>query len=125
MKKELKQFISYFFVGGVSAIVEWISFFLCNLSFNYNLSTIVAFILATTFNYILGRKFTFKDSNNGHKDMLAVFGVSFIGLLLNILFMNILLKGLNISYEMVAKIISTGLVFMWNYLVRKIFIYKK
>ena len=34
MEKEIKKFISYFFVGGMSAIVEWVSFAIFNLFLN-------------------------------------------------------------------------------------------
>ena len=45
-KANIKQFISYFFVGGVAAIVEWVMFFIFAnvLQINYFVSTVIAFI---------------------------------------------------------------------------------
>ena len=86
---EIKQFISYFIVGGVSALVEWISFFLLGrlLNMPYLPATALAFVFSTTINWFLGRTFTFKNSKLGKKkgkEFIQVFGVSGIGLLANL-----------------------------------------
>ena len=62
--KGIKQFLSYFGVGGVSALVEWAVFSLLEylLDMPYLLATILAFIFSTTTNWFLGRTFTFKES---------------------------------------------------------------
>ena len=125
MIEEIKKFISYFFVGGMAAIVEWISFAIFNRLTDYLIATIIAFILATTFNYFLGKKMTFKNYKQTKKDIIGIFTVSGIGLVLNMIFMYIQIKLIHIPYEMIAKIIATGLVFIWNYISRRIFIYKE
>lgn len=123
MKSELKKFISYFFVGGVSAIVEWTFFAIFNILLNYVLSTIIAFMFSTTFNYFLGKYFTFKDYKQSKKDIISVFIVSGMGLLFNVLFMYIFIDVIHLPYEIISKILSTGLVFIWNYISRRLFIY--
>ena len=125
MKEQIKKFISYFFVGGMAAIVEWITFAIANVFLNYMISTVIAFILATTANYILGRVLTFKNYKKKKNDVLLVFIVSGVGLLLNMLFMYILISILHFPIEFIAKVISTGLVFLWNYISRILFIYKE
>ena len=125
MEKEIKKFISYFFVGGMSAIIEWISFYIFNMFINYTIATIISFMIATTFNYYLGKVLTFKNYKQSKKDIISVFIVSFIGLIFNVIFMYIFIDIIKIRFEMAAKIISTGLVFIWNYLSRRLFIYKK
>ena len=125
MKEEIKKFISYFFVGGIAALVEWGCFAIFNSFLNYMIATIISFIIATVTNYFLGKVMTFKNYKKSKKDIISVFIVSGIGLLLNMLFMHILIDIVKIPYEMLAKVISTGLVFMWNYLSRRIFIYKE
>ena len=124
MKDEIKKFISYFFVGGIAALVEWSTFALFNSFLNYMLSTVIAFLIATTANYILGKKMTFKNNKQSKKDIIGVFTVSAIGLFLNMLLMHLLIDIIKIPINIIAKIISTGLVFIWNYLSRRIFIYK-
>ena len=125
MQKEIKKFISYFIVGGLAAIVEWVCFAIFNKFMVYLLATILAFCFSTTFNYVLGKKMTFKNYEQKKKDLFSVFFVSAIGLGLNILFMYLLIDVIDFKYEFIAKVISTGLVFMWNYISRRLFIYKK
>ena len=125
MKEQIKKFISYFFVGGMAAIVEWITFAIANVFLNYMIATVISFIIATTANYILGRILTFKDYKKTKKDVILVFIVSGVGLLLNMLFMHILIDVIHFPIEILAKVISTGLVFLWNYISRVLFIYKE
>ena len=132
-KANIKQFISYFFVGGVAAIVEWVMFFIFAnvLQINYFVSTVIAFIFSTTANWILGRITTFKD-NNTYKDKKAkeaflVFVVSTIGLLFNLILMYLFVTVMGFDSSLgktLSKIAATGIVFIWNFLIRKLVIYK-
>ena len=132
-KANIKQFISYFFVGGVAAIVEWVMFFIFAnvLQINYFVSTVIAFIFSTTSNWILGRITTFKD-NNTYKDKKAkeaflVFVVSAIGLLFNLILMYLFVTVMGFDSSLgktLSKIAATCIVFIWNFLIRKLVIYK-
>ena len=132
-KANIKQFISYFFVGGVAAIVEWVMFFIFAnvLQINYFVSTVIAFIFSTTANWILGRITTFKD-NNTYKDKKAkeaflVFIVSAIGLLFNLILMYLFVTVMGFDSSLgktLSKIAATGIVFIWNFLIRKVSIYR-
>ena len=132
-KANIKQFISYFFVGGVAAIVEWVMFFIFAnvLQINYFVSTVIAFIFSTTANWILGRITTFKD-NNTYKDKKAkeaflVFIVSAMGLLFNLILMYLFVTVMGFDSSLgktLSKIAATGIVFIWNFLIRKLVIYK-
>ena len=132
-KANIKQFISYFFVGGVAAIVEWVMFFIFAnvLQINYFVSTVIAFIFSTPANWILGRITTFKD-NNTYKDKKAkeaflVFVVSAIGLLFNLILMYLFVTVMGFDSSLgktLSKIAATGIVFIWNFLIRKLVIYK-
>ncbi len=125
MIDEIKKFISYFMVGGMAAIVEWVTFAVFNSFCSYVIATIISFIIATTANYFLGKAMTFKNYKKSKTDVIAVFGVSAVGLLLNVMFMHILIEIIHFPIELLAKIISTGLVFIWNYISRRLFIYKE
>ena len=132
-KKNIVQFVSYFFVGGCAALVEWIMFFVFAtlLGLQYMLATVLAFIFSTTTNLILGKIIAFKESsqyrNKEVAEAFAIFFVSAIGLLFNMglmyLFVSILC--LNTDFLMtLSKICATGIVFFWNFLIRKLLIYK-
>lgn len=129
----IRQFVSYFFVGGIAAIVEWVFFslFANALSVNYIIATCLAFILSTATNWCLGRIWTFKDNktyvNRKVKEILLVFAASAIGLLLNIGLMYLFVTALSLDTPMlktVDKVAATGIVFFWNFLIRKYVIYK-
>ena len=132
-RANIKQFISYFFVGGVAAVVEWIMFFLFAnvLQIHYFVSTVLAFIFSTSANWILGRITTFKD-NVSYKDKKAkeavlVFAVSAIGLLFNLVLMYLFVTVMGFdgpAGNTLSKIAATGIVFIWNFLIRKLVIYK-
>ena len=131
--KGIKQFLSYFGVGGVSALVEWAVFSLLEylLDMPYLLATILAFIFSTTTNWFLGRTFTFKESaykDKKRKEIFLVFLVSAIGLGFNLLLMYLFVDvfGMNTNLlKTIAKILSTGIVFIWNFLSRKLWIYRE
>lgn len=131
--KGIKQFLSYFGVGGISALVEWAVFSLLEylLDMPYLLATILAFIFSTTTNWFLGRTFTFKESaykDKKAKEIFLVFLVSAIGLGFNLLLMYLFVDvfGMNTNLlKTIAKILSTGMVFIWNFLSRKLWIYKE
>lgn len=130
--KNIKQFLSYIGVGGTAAIVEWVSFtvFVSLIGVPYLPATIFAFLLATTANWILGRMFTFKESTYKEKrikEAVLVFFVSAIGLGFNMLLMYLFVDVIGMStniQQTIAKVIATGIVFIWNYLSRKMWIYQ-
>ncbi len=129
--ENIKQFLSYFGVGGVAAIVEWLTFFLMDrIGVPYLLATIIAFIVATLVNWFLGRTFTFKNSaykDDKAKEIFLVFFVSAIGLGFNLILMYLFVDVIGMNEGLLktgAKVLSTGIVFVWNYLSRKIWIYK-
>ena len=130
--RNIRQFISYFGVGGVSALVEWAVFSLLEYTLNlpYLLATVLAFLVSTTTNWLLGRRFTFKGAELGKKkakEAFLVFLVSAIGLGMNLglmyLFVDVFGMKTNLM-KTIAKILSTGIVFIWNFLSRKLWIYK-
>lgn len=129
----LQQAISYFFVGGISAIVEWVMFsvFSSLVGLHYLLSTCLAFIFSTTTNWYLGRKWTFKENKNyaekKGKELFLIFFVSAIGLIFNVLLMFFFVDILEFNTDLqkiLCKIAATGIVFIWNFLVRKFIVYK-
>ena len=74
-----------------------------------------------------GIKWYFVLSGYGQGDV--IYATSVIGLLLNWLIMwfaidCLRMLGLPSAPEMLAKIIATGVVFFWNFIIRKLVIYK-
>lgn len=123
------QFFRYLFVGAVATVADWgLLWFLggvlgCGLYF----STAVAFAAGTVVNFIFSECFAFKGARRMENRKLAflIFAATcFIGLLLTELIMFIIADRLNVHY-MISKIIATVIVFMWNFLSKKLIIYRK
>ena len=133
-KKDIRQFFSYLVVGGTSTAVEWGLFFLFVYPFKWdqNLSFIVAYIISTFINLVFGRNYTFKNAvmqQGGDRRALAresslVYLVAAVSCGLNVLLLNIF-TGIFHMDSMLAKVVTTGLVFFFNYLARKLGIYRE
>ena len=122
----IKQFISYLFVGGGATIVEWVGFWLFDhcLHIQYLIATAFAFFFSTFANWLFGRLLTFKNSDkNIFLELAQIYLTSMIGLLFNLIIMYIFVSKFNLP-DMLSKIIAKGIVFFYNFLVRKFIIYK-
>ena len=132
-KDGVRQFIQYFCVGGISSIVEWVLFhiFANTFQIQYLLATVCAVIFSTTVNWFLGRRFVFKDNkrfaDKALKEAAIIFLVAFVGLLFNLALMWLFVSVIGLDSDLlkvVSKITATGIVFMYNFLVRKLIIYR-
>lgn len=119
-----KQFALYLVVGGIATVVEWACFWVLNHWMHYTLATALAFVVSTFANWLAGRLLVFKKSDQSLLAELAqIYGTSIVGLLMNLAIMWIAVEQFGVQ-EMIAKIIATGIVFFWNFFVRKLLIYK-
>lgn len=128
------KFFRYFFVGGISAVVELIIFTLFvyimktdNDVIRVLISNTLGFLGGLTTNYILSKKFVFTEKSIASNKIVEFIWYGIIGIVgllistvLIVLFMRLI--GLN---EFFSKIIATILVFIYNYFARKILLYKK
>lgn len=116
------QFIRYFIVGGIAAVVNiGLLFLLVDIfNINYILSNIIGFIFALLVNYGLSTMFVFTKNNSMSKVfelvMYVIIGV--LGLGFDTLILWICTSKFNIYYK-ISKIISTMLTFIWNFLAKK------
>lgn len=130
MKKKdsllIKKFLSYVVVGGLATVVEWVCYWLFqNLLFvPYILATIGAFVISTFSNWFFGRLLTFRNApkRNVLSELFQIYLASVVGLVLNILIMWLLHNRIE---DMLSKVIATGVVFIYNYLIRTLIIYSK
>lgn len=124
-RKNIKDFLLYVIVGGIATVAEWVVFFLLGkVSCHYAVATAIAYILSTFVNWLAGRILVFKQSNQPlFKEIVSVYLASIVGLILNLLIMWVAVDLINVN-EMLSKIAATGIVFVYNFLVRKLLIYK-
>ena len=132
---EFIKVILYLFVGGTAALVEWGLFFLffyyllAGLGLSVDTLTMVAtalaFGLSTLYHYFLGNILVF-DSGSKYdksKELSLVFFVSIMGLVFNLILMYIFV-GVLAWQPMFAKVLTSCIVVVWNYLSRKKWIFK-
>lgn len=117
----------YFFVGLGATIVEWTCFYIFYslVEVHYQIATIFAIVISTFSNWALGRIFLFRNEKktNLMGEIGKIYFVSIIGLLFNILLMWFFVEKIMLN-EMVSKVLATCVVFIYNYLIRKLYIYK-
>lgn len=122
----LKQFLLYVIVGGLATIVEWVFFYAFNTWWyvDWFWSTAIAFFFSTLANWGFGRLLVFKHVEGIWKDLIKVYLTSITGLIFNLVLMWLQVDILGMN-AMLSKMIATVIVFAWNYLIRRYFIYKE
>ena len=124
----LTQLFRYAFVGGLAFIVDygslWFLTEVCGL--HYLLSAAIAFILGLTCNYLLSTAWVFSGRSLENRwAEFAVFAlIGVVGLGLNELIMWVGTDKLHLHY-MLSKIVSTAIVFFWNFFARKFILFNK
>ena len=120
------KIIRYFLVGGIAAVVDISLFtlFAYLLGYNYLIVGTCTFILATLVNYFLSVRFVFVSGIrfSAHHELILVFLISCAGLLINLCILYVLVEFLVID-KLIAKLIATASVFLWNYLCRSQYVF--
>lgn len=117
------QFLRYVFVGGIAAVTNIGLLYICTdlLKVYYLISNVIGFMGGLSVNYLLSKKLVFAAEEQINKTLeftiYAAIGV--VGLGLDTLLMWIFTSKMGIYY-LISKIISTGLVFIWNFGARKV-----
>lgn len=116
------QLFRYLFVGTTAFIFDFtILFFLTSkLHIPYLISTTLAFLVGVTINYLLSILWVFntKEGVNRKKEFILFLIVAVIGLILTDLFMWLFTDKVHFFY-LVSKIVTTVIVYFWNFLGRR------
>ena len=139
--KLLAQIFKFILVGGISFLVDFVVYtVMCNvLHIHYMIAGVSGFVISVIVNYILSMKYVFesKEDMRKEKEFIIFVVLSLIGMLLNSLILYICidciycdLQWLNkmISTEgmnIVAKVVATSVVMVYNFVTRKIFLERK
>jgi putative flippase GtrA len=121
------QLFRYTFVGGVAFIADFGSLYLLTdlAGVYYLYSAAIAFVIGLTINYVLSILWVFKSRSVKNRSIefmiFAVIGL--IGLALNEFIIWFSTERLSIYY-LHSKLISTAIVYFWNFLARKYILYK-
>lgn len=123
----IKQILKFGIVGGIAFIIDYALLYVCTEYLNIYVlySSIISFSISVIFNYIMSIKWVFDvNHKQTYKDFTIFIIFSVIGLGINQLIMYLGIERLHIYY-MLVKIASTGIVMVYNFITRKIFIEKK
>lgn len=128
------QFFRYLFVGGLATVVDWgLSFVLFKFVFGERFAVAansLSFIAGLVVNYLISTFWIFKTSKVKNKlvEFLGFAAIGVVGLLLTMVItwgFKLWLEDRTSAYQMIAKIVSTAVSFLWNFFARKILLYTK
>ncbi len=121
-----KEIINYVIVGILTTIVSIGSYYLFRfLTKNYIVLSIVSWILSVTFAYFTNKAFVFESKEKNIIREISKFVVSRLFTLgLEVVLMILLVSIMKVN-DMVAKIILQFVILVTNYLLSKLFVFKK
>jgi len=124
--KKINNVFKYLIVGGIAFIVDF-SIFYTAINFieiNYFVSGIYSFIAGVFVNYFLARRFVFYNHNKVKKstEFIGVYLISAIGLLIHQLTIYSFVEFVNIDIY-ISKILTSIVVLLWNYNMRRKYLY--
>lgn len=138
MKKIIEQFLKFAVVGGISFLVDFTVYtIMCNvLHIHYIIAGVLGFTVSVVVNYILSMRYVFlsKDDTRKDKEFLIFVVLSLMGMFLNTILLYLCIDILysNLGYlkqllsnewmNIVAKVFATGVVMVFNFITRKIFL---
>lgn len=141
MKKLFEQIFKFAIVGGISFVVDFLVYtIMCNvLNIHYIIAGVSGFTVSVVVNYILSMRFVFvsKEDMRKDKEFIIFVVLSLIGMLLNSVILYICIDMIYMNWawfnqllpidwmNILAKVIATGIVMVYNFVTRKIFLEKK
>lgn len=121
----MQQIIRFAVVGGSAFVIDYgIMIFLTEVfGVNYLISSGISFTVSVIFNYVLSVKWVFNvtDERSKTQDFAVFIILSVIGLGINQVIMWLAVDILGIFY-MLSKIGATGVVMVYNFVTRKLFL---
>lgn len=132
--KKYQEIINYLIVGVLTTVVSIVTYFLFSLVLDiennilFILANVLSWICAVIFAYVTNKKFVFNTTTSNKKEEIKVFSM-FVSsrittLLIELAFMFITVKVILIN-DKIAKVIAQFIVIVLNYVLSKLFVFKK
>ncbi len=128
--KKYKEILLYLFFGGLTMIVSIVSYAICNLVFGIDVlvANIISWLLAVMFSFYTNRIWVFQASTNSIsgflKQMVSFYSGRVVTLIIEEIILFIFITYLQYN-SMVVKIIAQVVVVILNYVISKLWVFKK
>ena len=125
-----KSQILYLFFGGLSTLLNIVIFFIFNtlIKIDYQTSNVIAWIIVVIFAYITNKIWVFESKKETKSELLketvSFFGSRLLTLGIEFILLYLFVEKFNIL-ELVSKIIINIVVIVLNYVLSKLFVFKK
>jgi len=126
-----QEIINYLIVGVLTTVVSLSTYYLLVIfllnpekPLELQIANIISWISAVTFAYFTNRKYVFKSKNKKIKEATSFVSSRIASLLLDMLLMFIFVTLLNIN-DKIAKLIVQVFITVTNYILSKLFVFKK
>lgn len=119
------QFLRYIVVGGISFVADAGTLWILEHWLDYLIAAAVAFIVGLIVNFVLSKLFVFQSKKNNSVLEFAVYAViGVVGLGLTELLMYVFTDKMGL-YFIISKIITAAIVLVWNFVARKVILYRR
>ncbi len=132
--KKYKEIISYLIMGGLTTLVSIVSYFILSWIYDvqntlwFTIANLLSWILAVIFAYVTNKKFVFEsettDKKSTAKEFILFVSSRITTFLIELVFMFLTVK-VFLMNDKIAKIIAQVIVIVLNYILSKIFVFKK
>lgn len=123
--KLLLQIFKFIVVGGTATVIDFVVLFILKefIGLNEIVANTISFTVSVIYNYIASVKWVFDvdQDKSKSKQFITFIVFSIIGLLINNLILWICIDKLSIYY-LIGKVIATGIVMVFNFVTRKMFL---
>ncbi|MBQ6634232.1 MAG: GtrA family protein [Ruminococcus sp.] len=140
--KAHKEVLLYLFFGGLTTVVSVIFFAIpmnmldlgegkllgFTIDYDVTISNVISWVCAVTFAYVTNRTWVFEDKAHGAKPVAVECAAFFAGRLFTLVVETLLLNVMTTTLKMqeiIAKIIVSIVTIILNYIISKLFVFKK
>ncbi len=117
----------FLLLGILSTVIDYIGYIsLLWMGADYRIAIVLGYSLGLMINFILGRTVVFTQGRKVrylHHELLGIVSIAIVGVGLNILIVYLLSFVLFSLDPSLSRVFAIGMVFFWNYMMRKWVIY--
>lgn len=121
-----KQFIKFCLVGFTNLSIHLFLFFLLTrfAGLHYVFASIIAFIIAVSWSFLVNKKWTFRKDDNNHKEQyLKFFIANIIAFIINVSLLSFFIEILHL-YDILAQLVASVICAFINFAINRFWTFK-